>query len=69
MKKARAAIIMACSRNVGLTIIIMRRAENLIAMVQKRNIEALKEILSDNRDKEIVIGTHGTALSTILNFL
>ena len=39
-----------------------------IAMVQKRNIEALKEILSDNRDKEIVIGTHGTALSTILNF-
>ena len=39
-----------------------------IAMVQKRNIEALKEILSDNRDKEIAIGTHGTALSTILNF-
>lgn len=39
-----------------------------IAMVQKRNIEVLKEIVSDNRDKEIVIGTHGTALSTILNF-
>ena len=39
-----------------------------IVMVQNRNIEALNEILSDNTDKEIVIGTHGTALSTILNF-
>ena len=39
-----------------------------IAMVQKRNMEALNGILSDNRDKEIVVGTHGTALSTILNF-
>ena len=39
-----------------------------IAMVQNRNMEALKKILSDNPDKGIVIGTHGTALSTILNF-
>lgn len=39
-----------------------------IAMVQKRNIEALNEILSESIDKEIVVGTHGTALSTILNF-
>ena len=39
-----------------------------LAMVQNRNIEALNEILSANRDKAIVIGTHGTALSTILNF-
>lgn len=39
-----------------------------ISMVQKRNIEALNNILSDNPDKKIVIGTHGTALSTILNF-
>lgn len=39
-----------------------------IAMVQDRNIEALNEILSDNPDKSIVIGTHGTALSTILNY-
>ena len=39
-----------------------------IAMVQKRNIEALNRILCDNTDKEIVIGTHGTALSTILNY-
>lgn len=39
-----------------------------IAMVQSRNMEALNEILSNNIDNEIVIGTHGTALSTILNF-
>lgn len=39
-----------------------------IAMVQKRNVEALNKILSDNPDREIVVGTHGTALSTILNF-
>lgn len=38
-----------------------------IAMVQKRNIEALNEILLDNPNKKIAIGTHGTALSTILN--
>ena len=39
-----------------------------IAMVQKRNIRVLTEILRDNIDKEVVVGTHGTALSTILNF-
>lgn len=39
-----------------------------IAMVQKRNMEALHEILSKNPDREIVVATHGTALSTILNF-
>lgn len=39
-----------------------------INMVQKRNIEALTEILENNRDKNIVIGTHGTALSSILNY-
>ena len=36
--------------------------------VQERNIAALTEILEQNRDKTIVIGTHGTALSTILNY-
>ena len=36
--------------------------------LQKRNIEALKEIIEIYRDKNIVIGTHGTALSTILNY-
>ncbi len=39
-----------------------------IAMAQRRNIEALKEILEKNKDKKIVIGTHGTALSTIFNY-
>ena len=39
-----------------------------IAMVQKRNMRALTEILRDNIDKEVVVGTHGTALSTIFNF-
>ena len=39
-----------------------------IAMVQKRNMRALTGILRDNIDKEVVVGTHGTALSTILNF-
>lgn len=39
-----------------------------IAMVQKRNVEALHEILREKVGKNIVIGTHGTALSTILNY-
>lgn len=39
-----------------------------LAMVQERNIAALNEILSENIEKDIVIGTHGTALSTMLNF-
>jgi len=37
-------------------------------MVQVRNIEALKEILYDHSGEVILIGTHGTALSTILNY-
>jgi 2,3-bisphosphoglycerate-dependent phosphoglycerate mutase len=37
-------------------------------MVQKRNIEAILEILNNHKDENIVIGTHGTALSTILNY-
>lgn len=41
--------------------------ENL-ASVQRRNIEVFKEILNKHEDQNIVIGTHGTALSTILNF-
>ncbi len=43
-----------------------------IAMVQERNITALREILRNNEKKHkdtcVVIGTHGTALSTILNY-
>lgn len=41
--------------------------ENLME-VQNRNIAALKQILKDNIDGSIVIGTHGTALSTIINY-
>lgn len=35
--------------------------------VQERNIAALTDILEAERDKTVVVGTHGTALSTILN--
>jgi 2,3-bisphosphoglycerate-dependent phosphoglycerate mutase len=37
-------------------------------MVQKRNIEALMEILGKISQGNVVLGTHGTALSTILNY-
>lgn len=36
--------------------------------VQERNIAALFEILDGHRNENIMIGTHGTALSTILNY-
>lgn len=36
--------------------------------VQSRNISALTDILTNEAGKNIVIGTHGTALSTILNY-
>lgn len=39
-----------------------------LGSVQKRNISCIKEILLDYRDKTVLIGTHGTALSTILNY-
>lgn len=39
-----------------------------IEMVQRRNMEAFKEILANNQGKNIVIGTHGTALSSIMNY-
>ncbi len=39
-----------------------------LSSVQKRNIEALNELLAAHRDENIVIGTHGTALSTIINY-
>lgn len=37
-------------------------------MVQNRNMEAFCGILKQNAGENIVIGTHGTALSTILNY-
>ena len=39
-----------------------------INMVQARNIEVIQEILAQNEGKNIVIGTHGTALSAILDY-
>ena len=39
-----------------------------LAEVQKRNIAALNEVLTRYQDKNIVVGTHGTALSTIINY-
>jgi len=39
-----------------------------LAVVQERNIAALNEVLAKYKDKNIAIGTHGTALSTIINY-
>ena len=36
--------------------------------VQERNIAALTDILERHQEQTVVIGTHGTALSTILNY-
>jgi len=38
-----------------------------ISIVQERNMIALNDILSKDAGKNIVVGTHGTALGTILN--
>lgn len=39
-----------------------------LRMVQERNIATLQDILRADEGKNIVIGTHGTALSTILHY-
>ena len=39
-----------------------------LAEVQQRNIAALQTVLNRYKGKNIVIGSHGTALSTIINF-
>lgn len=36
--------------------------------VQERNIKSLNELLHDYKGKILAIGTHGTALSTIVNY-
>lgn len=46
---------------------VEKGGENLRS-VQDRNMEAFKEVLHDYEGKTVVIGTHGTALSTILNY-
>ena len=35
---------------------------------QKRNVEAVSDILRSYKDKNVLIGTHGTAFSTIINY-
>jgi len=42
--------------------------DECLADTQKRNISALNNVLKIHKNKNIVIGTHGTALSTIINF-
>ena len=39
-----------------------------LADVRERNITALSDVLIQYRNKNVVIGTHGIALSTIINF-
>lgn len=39
-----------------------------LKMVQLRNLEALNEVLSSSIGKNVLLGTHGTALSVILNY-
>lgn len=36
--------------------------------VQNRNIAALNQVISNHQGKNIVIGSHGTALSTVINY-
>ena len=39
-----------------------------LAEVQERNIVALNKVLKEHAGKTIVVGSHGTALSTIVNY-
>lgn len=39
-----------------------------LGSVQKRNMEAFLEVLAAHEGKNIALGTHGTALSTMLNY-
>ena len=45
-----------------------RLDDECLATVQERNITALKDVLCKHENKNIVIGTHGIALSTIINY-
>ena len=37
-----------------------------LGALERRNVEAIREILEEYQDKTVLIGTHGTALNTIL---
>lgn len=39
-----------------------------LAEVQKRNIAALREVIEQHKGKTVVIGSHGTALSTVIHY-
>ena len=39
-----------------------------LSEVQNRNIAALQEVVEHHKGKTVVIGSHGTALSTIINY-
>lgn len=39
-----------------------------LAEVQERNVSALKNVIEQNMGKTVVIGSHGTALSTVVNY-
>lgn len=39
-----------------------------LSQVQKRNVKALMGILEDNPEGNLVVGSHGTALGTIVNY-
>lgn len=39
-----------------------------LAEVQARNIAALNKLLDDYQDQNVVVGSHGTSLSTIINY-
>ena len=39
-----------------------------LKQVQERNINALNLVLHQYKDKNVVIGSHGTALSTVINY-
>ena len=39
-----------------------------LSQVQNRNIQALEKVLQEHKGHTVVIGTHGTALSTIIQY-
>lgn len=44
------------------------RGGESLRMVQERNMDAVRELLENHPEENILVGTHGTALSTILNY-
>lgn len=39
-----------------------------LRMVQQRNVAALQDILAQHPQQKVLVGTHGTALSTLINY-